>query len=368
MVANGTEVSTVDAATARLDTSAVESLIVLGHAGADTITAVGNLAALIALTFDGGEDDDTLLGGNGADVLLGGGGNDALDGNQGADQALGGDGDDRFQWDPGDGNDTRSTARPETTCSTSLAAAPTRTSASPPTGSSPGSPATSPRSRSTSPRSSTSPCTPSAAPTRSSRHLAGTAVGTVDADLGTASTAAATHRSTTCSCAAPRRQPERRRLGGVGRVRRARGPGAGRRRRGARRGHASPRSRRGHDRAAIGIAGPAPVNVDGGDAADVVQYNGTGAATRSRWSANGTEVSTIGSGSRVDTTAVESLVVLGHAGADEDLGHGNLAALTTLTFDGGEDGDTLSAETAPTSCSAGTATTPSTATRAPTRR
>jgi Ca2+-binding RTX toxin-like protein len=104
--ANGVEVTLAPAAAARVDLSAVESLVVLGHGGADTISAVGNLAALIALTFDGGEGDDVLRGGNGADLMLGGTGNDSLDGNQGSDSVFGGDGDDRFQWDPGDGNDT----------------------------------------------------------------------------------------------------------------------------------------------------------------------------------------------------------------------------------------------------------------------
>jgi hypothetical protein len=40
-------------------------------------------ATLTALTFDGGDDADTLRGGNGADLLLG----------------------NRYEWNPGDGND-----------------------------------------------------------------------------------------------------------------------------------------------------------------------------------------------------------------------------------------------------------------------
>ena len=76
-----------------------------GRGGADTVNGVGNLAALTALTVEGGADGDVLRGGNGADVLLGGGGDDHVDGNQGADVALLGGGKDRFQWDPGDGSD-----------------------------------------------------------------------------------------------------------------------------------------------------------------------------------------------------------------------------------------------------------------------
>ena len=105
VIANGAEVSTVAPLAARLDTIAVESLVVLGLAGADTISGVGNLASLTAVTMDGGPDGDTVLGGNGADLLLGGDGNDHVDGNQGLDTALLGSGEDRFQWDPGDGND-----------------------------------------------------------------------------------------------------------------------------------------------------------------------------------------------------------------------------------------------------------------------
>ncbi len=106
ITANGTEVSTFASLSARLDTTAVESVVVLGLAGTDTITAAGNLAPLTALTIDGGDDGDFLRGGTGADLIIGGDGDDFVDGNQGADRALLGRGDDRFQWDPGDGSDT----------------------------------------------------------------------------------------------------------------------------------------------------------------------------------------------------------------------------------------------------------------------
>ena len=83
-----------------------ETLRLNGSGGADTMTAVGNLAALIGqMVFDGGAANDTLLGGNGNDLLLGGEGNDFVDGQQGNDTALLGGGNDVFQWDPGDGGD-----------------------------------------------------------------------------------------------------------------------------------------------------------------------------------------------------------------------------------------------------------------------
>ena len=83
-----------------------EHLNVLGRGDVDTITGVGNLAALTSITMDGGSGNDILRGCNGADTLIGGSGNDDVDGQQGTDTALLGSGNDMFQWDPGDGNDT----------------------------------------------------------------------------------------------------------------------------------------------------------------------------------------------------------------------------------------------------------------------
>jgi Ca2+-binding RTX toxin-like protein len=105
VAANGAEVSTTAAGTSRVDTTAVESLVVLGLGGDDTISATGDLAPLTALTLDGGDGGDNLQGGNGADLLIGGPGNDTVGGGLGADRALMGDGNDRFEWNPGDSSD-----------------------------------------------------------------------------------------------------------------------------------------------------------------------------------------------------------------------------------------------------------------------
>ena len=105
VAANGAEVTTFVDGTAQFDTLAVEDLVLSGLGGADTITSVGNVAALTRLTMDGGGGADDLRGGNGADLLLGGAGGDKVDGNQGADIAMLGTGDDHFQWDPGDSSD-----------------------------------------------------------------------------------------------------------------------------------------------------------------------------------------------------------------------------------------------------------------------
>lgn len=70
-----------------------DRLVVNALAGDDVIDATALLATGIALTLDGGNDDDALLGGEGADVLLGGVGDDVLIGGPGADVLDGGAGD-----------------------------------------------------------------------------------------------------------------------------------------------------------------------------------------------------------------------------------------------------------------------------------
>jgi Ca2+-binding RTX toxin-like protein len=89
-----------------IDIGTSEKLVLNANGGDDSFSASGNLAALVQITVDGGDGNDTLNGSNGADVLLGGNGNDIIDGNQGNDVVFLGAGDDRFTWNPGDGNDT----------------------------------------------------------------------------------------------------------------------------------------------------------------------------------------------------------------------------------------------------------------------
>ncbi len=106
--ANGTRVrfDRLDPAPFSIDIGTSENLVLNANGGDDSISATGNLAALIKITVDGGAGDDTVLGSNGADLLIGGDGNDFVDGQQGNDVAFQGAGDDTFQWDPGDGSDT----------------------------------------------------------------------------------------------------------------------------------------------------------------------------------------------------------------------------------------------------------------------
>ena len=75
-------------------------------AGFDRLASGGLDPTSLALTANGGPDDDALAGGPAAETLLGGDGADAVDGNGGGDRALLGAGDDRFTWDAGDGSDS----------------------------------------------------------------------------------------------------------------------------------------------------------------------------------------------------------------------------------------------------------------------
>ncbi len=106
--ANGTRVrfDRLNPAPFSIDIGTSEKLTLNANGGDDSYSATGNLAALIAITVDGGTNNDTLLGSNGNDILLGGDGNDFVDGQQGNDTAFLGAGNDTFQWDPGDGSDT----------------------------------------------------------------------------------------------------------------------------------------------------------------------------------------------------------------------------------------------------------------------
>ena len=106
--ANGTRVrfDRLDPAPFSIDIGTSEKLVLNANGGDDSFSATGNLAALIAITVDGGTGNDTILGSNGIDLLLGGAGDDFVDGQQGNDTAFLGANNDVFQWDPGDGSDT----------------------------------------------------------------------------------------------------------------------------------------------------------------------------------------------------------------------------------------------------------------------
>jgi Ca2+-binding RTX toxin-like protein len=101
----------------------IQSIVISGRGGNDTITLDETGGPLPAATLSGGDGNDTLTGGAGADVLNGddgndsllgkagndtlhgGAGNDTLLGNTGTDQAFGDAGDDLMIWNPGEGSD-----------------------------------------------------------------------------------------------------------------------------------------------------------------------------------------------------------------------------------------------------------------------
>ena len=89
----------------QLDIGAVEELDVNSQGGDDVIAGSVGLNGLIELDFDGGQDNDLLVGGDGVDVLRGGAGNDTLIGGKGNDVKLGEQGDDLLVWNNGDGSD-----------------------------------------------------------------------------------------------------------------------------------------------------------------------------------------------------------------------------------------------------------------------
>ena len=342
VVANGVTASVNVEGFARVD-SLAEQLAVFGLAGEDTITAVGNLAALTTLTMDGGEHNDVLLGGNGADLLLGGPGQDAADGNQGADRILLGDGGDRFEWSPGDGSDTV-----EGQAGTDLIDF---------FGSSIGETvdvsANGGRVRLTRDIAAISMDIGAVehlavhalagTDTIAVHDLTGTALAAFDVGLGLLDgssdgqidtvTVTGTDGADTVSVGAFAYGPSFGGLGAEVRVAAAETHDL-----------LTLETRGGADTitAQTGIPGPAVIDVLGGDAADTMRFNGTAAPEEIGAVANGAEVSIVeASTTRLDTTGVERHVLLGAAGEDWITATGNLAALTELTMDGGADNDTL---------------------------
>ncbi|MBI2253461.1 MAG: hypothetical protein HYU58_02455 [Proteobacteria bacterium] len=107
VAANGTGVTIAKEGgqLANITATNIEEVKIIGKAGNDVFSVVGNVAALTHITIDGGAGNDVINGGNGNDLLIGGDGNDIIDGNQGSDIVKMGSGNDIFIWDPGDGSD-----------------------------------------------------------------------------------------------------------------------------------------------------------------------------------------------------------------------------------------------------------------------
>ena len=80
-----------------------DRLRVDGNGGDDIVSASTDA---MALTLNGGDGDNVILGGPGDDTLIGGNGFDDVKGGRGDDTACMGGYFDRFSWAPGDGSDT----------------------------------------------------------------------------------------------------------------------------------------------------------------------------------------------------------------------------------------------------------------------
>jgi Ca2+-binding RTX toxin-like protein len=98
------EDGTVDFA---FDRSTFTSINVQAGGGNDEVRVDDSFGSFATdpVTVDGGAGDDTLIGGDGDDTLIGGGGNDTIVGGRGADTVSMGSGADSFTWNPGDGSD-----------------------------------------------------------------------------------------------------------------------------------------------------------------------------------------------------------------------------------------------------------------------
>ena len=88
-----------------VDMDRLDSLLVVGDRGGDTIDATGVAADAVRLSLLSGDGADVVLGGAGADVVLAGAGRDVVDANGGNDDIDLDAGDDTIVWDPGDGGD-----------------------------------------------------------------------------------------------------------------------------------------------------------------------------------------------------------------------------------------------------------------------
>jgi Ca2+-binding RTX toxin-like protein len=309
-----------------------EHLNLLARGEADTLTGTGNLAALTSITMDGGSGNDTLLGSNGADTLIGGTGTDFVDGQQGTDTALLGSGNDTFQWDPGDGNDTVDGQGGDDALSFngSNIGEVFHVSAN--------------GSRVNLTRNIANITTDMVGMERTMfiprggadvitvEDLTGTEMDAVEADF-TADGAADSLISRGTE------GPDAFKVGptgitGVGaRTRVINGDTTG--------DFLTVAALGGDDTIATGIVplGPAWVSIDGGAGEDVTTYSGTVGDDLIAAVANG-PVAHVSSppGAEIDV-ATERLNVLGGSGADQLSGTGNLAPLTTLTFDGGSGDD-----------------------------
>jgi hypothetical protein len=339
---NGARAAVFAPGTALLNVTA-EHILVQGLAGADTIAGQNGLAAITSLTLDGGPDGDTVRGGDGADELIGGSGDDLVDGNIGADHADLGSGNDHFQWDPGDGSDVVEGQGGDDALDFNGSNIGENIDVS----------ANGPRGRLTRNVAAidmdfdgiehVNVRALGGVDNVTAGQLGGTDVTSVDVDLngfdgsGDASadtvTALGTENADNVTFGTSDGRQAVLGLGAVTRVTggedmldslRAAGLG-------------------GADSFAmsVGTPGAIPFVADGGDGLDEVRYTGTADADSIGIARNGTFAAVFAPGTALLNVAVEHTLVQGLAGADTIAGQNGIAAITSLTLDGGADGDTV---------------------------
>ena len=326
------------------DRNSFTGIDVRARGGDDRIDVVrGGGASDKEITLEGGAGDDILHGSDGAEILLGGPGDDDVDGNLGADVARLGGGDDRFQWDPGDGSDVVDGQGGDDALDFNGSDAPERMAIT----------ANGSRARLTRDVGAITMDLDALERVRvralggsdvvTVGDLAGTGVKTAGIDLGFPDGTADAQADTVIAegtDAADRFAVGAGAAGGVlvsGRSAAVEVTG------GDPGDNIDVAARGGADSvtSGVGLPGPAAVNIDGGDGADVVTYRGTNHDDAVRVQRNGDAVGTFGPGGVLNSTAVENLTVQGLDGADTVSAGAGIGTLTQLTLDGGAGGDDL---------------------------
>jgi Ca2+-binding RTX toxin-like protein len=330
------------------DRTTFPAVEVLAGGGDDEVRILqtGGSFADEVVTLDGGGGNDTLVGAIGVQTLIGGSGNDTISGGQGEDIARLGGGNDHFVWNPGDGNDTVEGEAGDDQLDFNGSAANEQVAVS----------ANGARAIFT--RNVAAIVMDlgdvehvayralGGADLVTVNDLAGTTVATVDVDLRgfdgqgdqAADTVIATGTEAADTVDVVGDSSDRVVVRGLGEQTRVFGGELADSVRVAGLG--------GEDTLSMGglVPGSAPpIDFDGGDGADTAKYLGSNLGDTIQVAANGTDaaVGAITSTTRLDVFAVESLVVLGLGASDQIAAVGNLAALTTLTIDGGPGDDIL---------------------------
>jgi Ca2+-binding RTX toxin-like protein len=343
---DGTAVATFPAGgNAVEDTTNVESLVVNGLGGDDTVVGQNGIASLTHLTVNGNDGNDTLSGGDGDDAINGGNGNDTIDGNRGSDVMVGGGGNDTFVWDPGDGSDTVEGQGGKDVMDFHGSNAPENMSVS----------ANGSRVRlfrdvanitmDINGVEGLNLNTLGSADTVTINDLAGTGLTAANVDLS--ATGGGGDGSADNVIVNGTDGPDHATVGAAGGNAQVSGLGELVQVSGAEsQDQFSVDTLGGDDSISSGVATPGPekIAIDGGEGADTSTYSGTAAADNIGIANDGTAVATFtadGSGAVEDNTNVESLQVNGLGGDDTITGQNGIASLTHLTITGGDGNDTL---------------------------